>query len=266
MEWLIFIFLGLVQGVTEWLPVSSSGHLVIFEEFFNVTSPGMTFEVLLNFATFLAMIIVFRKELYDLIVGFFRFIFSRSEKDKNDFYFGLYIIIGVIPVAILGLLFEDYIESHLKSLTTVAVSLIITGSALYYVSKISGSRKELSLKDAIWVGFFQAISLVPGISRSGATIFAALFRKLDKELAIRYSFFLAIPVSLGTMLLKIDDLVEQLTIDNLLNYSLAFVVALVSAIFAIRWFVGVIQRGKLIYFTYYCVAVGILILLFQIFN
>lgn len=266
MDWLIYIFLGIVQGITEWLPISSSGHLVIFEEIFNVTSPGMTFEVLLNFATFLAMIIVFRKELANLIVGFFRFIFKKSEVDKSEFYFGLYIVIGVIPVAVLGLLFEDYIGNHLKSLTTVAISLIVTGSALYYVSKINGYRKKLSLKDAIWVGLFQAVSLIPGISRSGATIFAALFRKLDKELAIRYSFFLAIPVSLGTMLLKVDDLIEQMTTENLVNYSLAFVVALVSAIFAIKWFIGIIQRGKLKYFTYYCVIVGVLILLFEILN
>ncbi len=264
MEWITYIILGLIQGITEWLPISSSGHLVIFEELFGVEIPGLSFEVLLNFATFLALIFVFRNELINLIIGFFRYIINKTESNRNDFLFGIYLIIGILPVTILGLLFEDYIENSLKSLTTVAVALIITGLGLYYISKIEGVRKKLNLSDALWVGLFQAIALIPGISRSGATIFASLYRKLDKELAIKYSFFLAIPVSIGTMLLKIDDLVQQLTVTNLFNYSLAFIVSLISAIFAIKWFIGIINRGKLIYFTYYCVMVGGLVLLYQI--
>ncbi len=263
MDWIVYVVLGLVQGITEWLPISSSGHLIIFEELFNLEFPGLAFEVLLNFATFLALIIVFRYELMKLIIGFFRYIFIKTESDRNDFLFGIYLIVGIIPVAILGLLFGDYIESSLKSLTTVAVALIVTGLGLFYISKFEGTRKDLKLSDAVWVGIFQAIALIPGISRSGATIFASLFRKLDKELAIRYSFFLAIPVSIGTMLLKIGDLIQQLTTANILNYILAFVVSLISAIFALQWFIGIINRGKLIYFTYYCVTVGVLVLLYQ---
>lgn len=270
MDWIVYVVLGLVQGITEWLPISSSGHLIIFQEFFNVEFPGLAFEVLLNFATFLALLIVFRTELKDLIIGFFRFIFIKAESDiiesdRNDFFFVIYLIVGIIPVAILGLLFGDYIESNLTSLTTVAVALIVTGLALFYISKIEGIRKKLNLSDAIWVGIFQAIALIPGISRSGATIFASLYRKLDRELAIRYSFFLAIPVSIGTMLLKIDDLMQQITATNILYYTLAFVVSLLSAVVALKWFIGIINKGKLIYFTYYCVTVGVLVLLYQYF-
>ncbi len=263
MEWLVYTVLGLVQGITEWLPISSSGHLVIIEEIFGVQIPGLAFEVLLNFATFLAMIVVFRKELMKLITGFFRFILMKKKKDKDDFYFGLYLLVGVIPAGVLGLVFEDTIEYHLKTLTTVAISLIITGIAIYIISKIDGYRKELKLTDAIWVGFFQAIALIPGISRAGATIFASLYRRLDKELAIRYSFFLAIPISLGTMVLKVDDLLEQFTLNMFMNYSLAFFVSFISAIFAIKWFIGILNKGKLIYFTYYCITVGTGILVYQ---
>ncbi|OEF99745.1 UDP pyrophosphate phosphatase [Vulcanibacillus modesticaldus] len=261
MDWIVYVILGLVQGITEWLPISSSGHLVIIQELFGISLPGLAFEVLLNFATFLAMVIVFRKELLRLVRGFFRYIFKGTQEDLEDFKFTLYIIIGVIPAGVLGLLFEDFIESRLKSLTTIAIALIITGIGLYYISKIKGYRKQINTKDALWVGLFQAIALIPGISRSGATIFASLYRKLDKELAIQYSFFLAIPVSIGTMLLKIDDLFSQTV--NLFEYSIAFFVSLFSAIFAIKWFIGVLNRGKLIYFTYYCVLVGSIILIYQ---
>ncbi|MGD9676835.1 MAG: undecaprenyl-diphosphate phosphatase [Vulcanibacillus sp.] len=264
MDWILYLILGLIQGITEWLPISSSGHLVIFEELFKIDIPGLAFEVLLNFATFMALVIVFRKELIKLIIGFFSYIISKNDTDRDEFYFGLYLIIGTIPVLILGLAFADYIESNLKSLTTVAVALIITGIALYFISKKDGVKNQLTLKDALWIGLFQAIALVPGISRAGATIFASIYRGLNKELALRYSFFLAIPVSIGTMLLKVDELIEQLTIANLFNYFLAFTVALVSAVFAIKWFIGIVNRGKLIYFTYYCVTVGTIVLIYQL--
>lgn len=268
MELLQYIFLGLVQGITEWLPISSSGHLILFQEFFNITMPGLVFEIFLNFATFLALVIVFWKELWDLIKGFFRFVFVKSERiegNRNHFWFALYIILGSIPVAIIGLLFGDYIEETLKSVTTVAISLIITGIALYAVSKLVGVRERLNLGDAVWVGLLQAVALIPGISRSGATIFAGLSRNLERNVAIRYAFFLAIPVSLGTMLLKLGELFNQLTTANLLNYSVSFVVALVSAVIALKWFIGVINRGKLKYFTFYCVTVGVVVLVYQLF-
>lgn len=268
MELLQYIFLGLLQGITEWLPISSSGHLILFQEFFDISVPGLVFEIFLNFATFLALVIVFWKDLWNLIKGVFIFIFSKDERtveNRTHFWFGIYIILGSIPVIIIGLLFGDYIEIALKSVTTVAIALIITGIALYAVSKLDGARKSLSYKDAFWVGMLQAVALVPGISRSGATIFGALMMKLERNLAIRYAFFLAIPVSLGTMLLKTGDLIAQVNSANILNYSLAFVMALVSAVITLKWFIGVINRGKLKYFTYYCVTVGIVVLLYQIF-
>jgi len=261
MDWLIYIFLGLIQGITEWLPISSSGHLVMVEDFFHINAPGLAFEVFLNFATFLAMVVVFRKELYDLVRGFFRYTFKKTEENRSEFNFAMFLIIGTIPAAVLGIMFDDYIESHLKSLTTVSLALIITGIGLYIISKIDGERKELNIKDALWIGLFQAVALIPGISRSGATIFASLYRKLDKELAIRYSFFLAIPVSLGTMLLKIGDLVNQMEMNLIFQYIIAFLVAFISAIFSIKWFIGILNRGKLIYFTYYCIIVGGLVFL-----
>jgi len=263
MDWVIYGILGLIQGITEWLPISSSGHLVIVEQLFNVKQPGLVFEVLLNFATFLAMITVFWQELIELINGFVLYLFKRSEEQLPHFRFGLYLIVGTIPAGVLGVLFGDYIESHLTSLTTVAIALIITGIGLFVIAKINGNRQQLTGKDALWIGLFQAIALIPGISRSGATIFAAIYRKLDKELAIRYSFFLAIPISLGTMILKVNELIAQINLSLLVKYSFAFIIAYISAIWAIKWFIGILNRGKLIYFTYYCIIVGLVILIYQ---
>ncbi len=268
MELLQYIFLGLVQGITEWLPISSSGHLILFQEFFGISMPGLVFEIFLNFATFVALVIVFWKDLWELIKGFFLFIFSknaRTDENSTHFYFAVYIVLGSIPVAIIGLLFGDYIETALKSVTTVAIALIVTGIALYAVSRLDGIRNRLNLGDAVWVGLLQTVALIPGISRSGATIFGALSRNLERNLAIRYAFFLAIPVSLGTMLLKTGELIALITSENILNYSLAFIVSLVSAVITLKWFIGIINRGKLRYFTYYCVILGASVLLYQLF-
>lgn len=263
-----YIIFGLVQGITEPLPISSSGHLVVLRYLLNTNAfDDLTFEILLNFASFLAIFFLFRKDIMKLIKSFFTFIFKGdARKDKKiaeDYKYAWMIVVGSIPAAIGGVLFKDFIEGKLSNVKFLGVAFLITALMLFLVRKINGSKKDsdIGLKDAIIIGLFQMIALVPGISRSGAVLVGCLLRKLDREASLKYAFMLYLPVSLGSLVLSIPDLVE---IDTALRlpYALGFVVSMVVTYFASKWFFGIVKKGKLAKFSIYLVILGLIILLF----
>ncbi|MFI8687211.1 undecaprenyl-diphosphate phosphatase [Rossellomorea sp. NPDC077527] len=258
-----YAFLGALQGFTEPIPISSSGHLVIAQEFLGISVPtnDFSFEVLMNFASLIAVIIVYRKDLIKLTFNGFKYITQREEAHKKDFKFIVYLIVGTLPAGLLGLLLEDWLSEKLKGVTPVGVALLITGLALWLIRNLKGrkSDKNLNFRDAIIVGFAQAIALIPGISRSGATIVAAMGIGMKRDTALRFSFLLYIPVSLGTILLKIDDLAFK---ELLVPYVVAFTLSLVFSYFSLKWFMGIMERGNIKYFAYYCFVVGLLIIFF----
>lgn len=259
-----YLILGVFQGFTEPIPISSSGHLVIMQHYLDITIKGLEFEVFVNFASLLAVFIIYRHDLLRLITNSTSYVLTKNIAGKKDFYFILYLIIGTIPVAVLGLLFEDVIEDNLKGLTTVGITLLITGGALYIIRNFKGRKFEgdLTVKDAIIIGLAQAVALIPGISRSGATIVAAMGMGLNQETALRFSFLLYIPVSLGSMVLSIDEIIEAVSTSGLLiPYLLAFIGALIASYFSLKWFMNIMAKGKLIYFAIYCFIVGSFILL-----
>lgn len=266
MEWseqlvtlLKYLFLGLVQGFTEPIPVSSSGHVILVQHFLGIEIEGFGFEVLVNFASLLAVLIIYKDDLVKLIRGFLGYIISRRKSDRDDFRFGIYLIIATIPAGVIGLLFEDFIAEQFKGIRVIAITLLITGVALWLIRNLRGLKrdKDLSLKETLIVGFAQAIALIPGISRSGATIVAAMGLGWDRETALRFSFFLYIPVSLGAGILAISDLVNDPHLETLLiPYIVAFIASFIASYFALRWFINVMKSGKLIYFALYCFVVG----------
>ena len=262
-----YIFLGLLQGITEPIPVSSSGHLVIFQHFFNMEIPGLSFELFVNFASLIAVVIIYRQDLARIIQNGFGFLFSseKTESMKKDFYFILYLIIGTIPAALIGLLFEDQIAAVFKGVRVIGFTLLITGLALWLIRNLNGrkSEGELSFKDAIIVGLAQAVALIPGISRSGATVVASMAMGMKRETALKFSFFLYIPISLGGMILSVSDLVNDPAVNQLLvPYLFAFVTSLIASYFSLKWFMNIMQRGKLGYFSVYCFIVGTLVIIF----
>lgn len=265
MEELIIIikyaFLGALQGFTEPIPISSSGHLILAQEFFgiSVAESDLSFEILMNFASLIAVVLIYRADLIRLVENGLKYIVKRDEVHKNDFMFIVYLIIGTIPAGIIGILFGDMISENLKGITTIAIALLVTGVALWLIRNLKGrkSDKNLNVRDAIIVGFAQAIALIPGISRSGATIVAAMGLGMKQETALRYSFLLYIPVSLGTIILKISDMNFG---ELLIPYSVAFILSLIFSYFSLKWFMGIMERGNLKYFAYYCFAVGLFIL------
>ncbi|WKA60360.1 undecaprenyl-diphosphate phosphatase [Planococcus shenhongbingii] len=258
------IVIGLVQGLTEPIPVSSSGHVMIASEILGLGEQGFTFAILTNTASLLAILYIYRQDIARLAVNSIRYIKTKDSAYKSDFRFVCYIIIGTIPAGLLGVLLSDFIAESV-SMTTIAFMLFVTGIALWLIRNKQGSKNESTMtgKDAFLVGLGQAVALTPGISRSGATIISAIAVGLNQETALRFSFMLYIPVSLGGVVLGFTDFLDEPDKAALaIPYTAAFVATLFMTYFALRWFMGIMKSGKLVYFTYYCFLVGILLLVF----
>jgi len=258
------IIIGLVQGFTEPIPVSSSGHVMIASEILGLGEQGFTFAVLTNTASLLAILFIYRKDIARLAMNSLLYLKTKNPQYKSDFRFVIFIIVGTIPAGVLGFLLSDFIAENV-SMTTIAVMLFVTGIALWLIRNLKGSKDEgdMKMKDALIVGLGQAVALAPGISRSGATIISAIAVGLKQDTALRFSFMLYIPVSLGGVILGISDFLDEPNkADLAIPYIAAFLATLFMTYFALKWFMGIMKRGKLAYFTYYCFLVGILLLIF----
>ncbi|WP_188654638.1 undecaprenyl-diphosphate phosphatase [Pontibacillus salipaludis] len=261
-----YLFLGIFQGFTEPIPISSSGHLIMVKDLFNIIGQGLTFEVLVNFGSLLAVFIVYRNDLARLIVSGFGFLFQKKRDDATtrDFRFIIYLIIGTIPAGVIGVLYGDAIEGTFgESASMVGITLIVTGIALWVIRNLRGSRGDgdMTIKDALIIGLAQSVALIPGISRSGATVVAAMLLGLKQTTALRFSFLLYVPVSLGTVILKGEAIMN--TPSNLyIPYVLAFLGSIVASYFALKWFINVMKNNNLKYFAFYCFIVGALAILF----
>lgn len=258
------IVIGLVQGFTEPIPVSSSGHVMIASEILGVGEQGFTFAILTNTASLFAILFIYRKDIKRLIVNSIQYLKMKDGRYKSDFNFVILIMIGTIPAGALGVLLSDYIADHV-SMTTIALMLFATGIALWFIRNVKGVKDErdLTIKDALLVGLGQAVALTPGISRSGATIISSVAVGMKQDTALRFSFMLYIPVSLGGVVLGITDFLTEPNKSSLaVPYAAAFIATLVMTYFAMRWFMGIMKKGKLVYFTYYCFIVGTLLLIF----
>lgn len=257
-----YLFLGLFQGFTEPIPISSSGHLEIAEYFFGLEMKGMSFALLVNTASLIAVLIIYRDDIFRLIRNGLSYLKTKDIETKSDFRFIIYLIIGTIPAGVIGVLFEDFIDAHLANIKTVGITLVVTGLALWMIRNLRGRKNDadLSLKDAIIVGAAQAIALIPGISRSGATIVAAMALGMKQETALRFSFLLYIPVSVGGMILGLSDILNDENLHTLaLPYAIAFFASLIASYFSLRWFMNIMAKGNLKYFAVYCFIAGPLV-------
>jgi undecaprenyl-diphosphatase len=265
-ELIKYILLGLFQGITEPIPVSSSGHLEIAEHFFNLEIEGMNFALLMNTASLFAVLLIYREDIMRLIVNGIAYLKNKDPEAKSDFMFIVYLVVGTIPAGVIGILFGDFIEDQLANIKTVGITLLVTGFALWMIRNMRGRKNDgdLSFKDAIIVGLAQAVALIPGISRSGATIVAAMTLGMKQETALRYSFLLYIPVSVGGMILGFSDILNDQRIDELaIPYILAFLASLIASYFSLKWFMNIMAHGNLKYFAIYCFIVGPLVIFFS---
>lgn len=265
-EILKYIFLGIIQGLTEPLPISSSGHVFILKQLMDLGSTDLNFEIIVNFGSLLAILLIYKNDIIKLIKNFFLYFKTKTEETKNDFKYCWLIVIGSIPIGIIGFTCKDLIEEKLNNIKIIGIAFLLTSLFLFLVRNIKGKKrdKDISILDSIVIGLTQVIAVIPGISRSGSTLIGGLFRDLDRDSALKYSFMLYIPVSLGTTILGIKDLLEMNNLhDVILPYGLGFIASFVVSFFTLRWFMGVVKKGNLKYFSIYTLLLGLAILIFM---
>ncbi len=266
MKYIKYIILGIIQGLTEPLPISSSGHIFLFKHLFNAELfNSLNFEIISNFGSFLAIFFIFRKDIWKLFKDFFGFIFKKEKRNnyKDGFMYVIKMIISTIPVIITGFLFNDYLESNFSSIRLLGFTFLLTALMLYIVRNIKGEKtgKDITIKDAIIIGLFEAITIIPGISRSGTVLVACLICKLKKEDALKYTFMLYFPVSLGAMVLKVSDL-GGTSSALLLPYFIGMLFALIVTYYSYQWLSRLVKNGKLWKFSIYCLLLALFIFIY----
>ena len=249
------LILGIVQGLTEFLPVSSSGHLEIVKAILGDTSvpeESLLMTVVLHAATALSTIVIFRKEISELVMGLFQF------KNNDQFKYSLKIVASMIPAAVIGVLFDEEIESLFGGqLLLVGCMLILTAGLLFLADKAKKTNKAVSMPNAITIGIAQAIAILPGISRSGATISTAVLLGIDREKAARFSFLMVVPLILGKVakdMLSGDIASSQIESASLI---VGFLAAFLAGLVACKWMIALVKKSQLKYFSFYCFAVGL---------
>ena len=275
MDWIEALILGLVQGLTEYLPVSSSGHLAIGQALFGMEdgSDNLMFTVAVHVATVLSTLVVLHKEIAWIVKGLFS---SSGAQNGNGGYwqkeetrYALNILVSMIPVGIVGLFFKDKVEEIFGSgLLIVGCSLLLTAVLLIFSYIAQPRPKErISLLNAFVIGIAQACAVLPGLSRSGSTIATGLLLGNKKETLAKFSFLMVIPPILGEALLDVLKAMkgEAVMADaQLLPLTVGFVAAFVSGCFACKWMIGIVKRGKLIYFGFYCALLGVATILYSL--
>jgi undecaprenyl-diphosphatase len=266
MDILISMLLGFVQAVTEFLPISSSGHLIIFRDLTNKQFEyGLAYDSVLQFATTLAVLVYFRKDILRLIKSFF-FLCKGKLDDKSDKILIYAIVIGTIPAVLLGLLLEDMMDTVLRNSLLVAVTLILGAGVMYLADKLSKQDREINIKNGLIVGLFQSLALIPGMSRSGMTISGGLLMGLKREVAIRFSFLLAIPVLLGSGAKKMIDLGSSGLLNSLgLELIFGAITAFIVGLLAIRFLITYLKNNSFKIFIWYrLVLAGVIVLVWLI--
>ena len=248
------IILGLIQGLTEFLPVSSSGHLEIAKAIFGdsmVPQESMLMTVVLHGATALSTIVIFRKEILEIINGLLQLEWNDQSK------FSIKIIVSMVPAAIIGVLFDEEIEALFGgALTLVGGMLLITGLLLLLADKAKTTNKEVTYTSALIIGVSQAIAIMPGISRSGATISTSVLLGIDREKSARFSFLMVVPLILGKMAKDILSGEINFSGDNVAPMAVGFVVAFFTGMVACTWMISLVKKSKLTWFAIYCFVVG----------
>jgi undecaprenyl-diphosphatase len=256
------VFLGVLQGLTEFLPISSSAHLAIFPKLFGWNDPGAAFTAVIQIGTELAVLIYFRKDIWSIGSGWVRGVFNKSARAAHEWRMGWFVIIGSVPIVVLGIALQSLIDKNFRNLWVIGSTLIVLGIVLGIAERVG--RKDtpienLTLGHAILFGLAQAGALVPGVSRSGATISMGLFLGYEREAATRYAFLLAIPAVVGAGVFKLKDIGghnEYGPIPTLVATIVSFVVGLA----VIHWLLQYVSKNSYIPFVIYRIALGALVL------
>lgn len=271
------IILGLVQGLAEFLPISSSGHLAALQYIFGIDGSNvLTFTVMLHFGTLVAIFVVYWKDIVDLVKELFATIKDICtgqgvQVNKNDTRkLGFMIITASVPTAIIGLLLNDFFESLYARMTVIGVCLIITGCGLFFAERYGGGKrtiKDMNFRNAFFIGLCQSVAIMPGISRSGATMIGGLACKFDRAFAVRYAFLISIPSVLGAFLLEVPEAVRSVSDGTGMSLGVmlaGIAVAAVSGYAAIKVMIKAVTSKKLMYFSVYTWIAGAALIIYSI--
>lgn len=250
------VLLGLVQGLTEFLPVSSSGHLVITQFLLGIKQPGVVFEVLVHVGTFFSVVWVFWGDLVKLLTGF--------KKDREQRKFLLLLAVSVVPTGLMGLFFASFFRSLFQSVITVGFMLLVTGTLLWLIQGMPKGFKDIKrmrVWDAILISIAQGAAIIPGISRSGATITASLARGLTVDTAVRFSFLMSLPAIFGATVMEARE-IFTIGAETILivPYAVATITAFLAGVVAIKTFILMLKARKFTYFSYYTWVLGSLVI------
>ncbi len=258
------VVFGIVQGLTEFLPVSSSGHLEIAKYLMrddSLAQQSMMMTVVLHFATALSTIVVFRKDIFEILNGLF-----KPSEDRAEFWFCVKIVLSMIPAAVVGVMFNDQIEALFsQQLPLVGTMLLLTGGLLLLADRAKTTEKPVSIFNALIIGISQAIAILPGISRSGATISTSVLLGIDREKAARFSFLMVVPLIFGKMakdvLSAFKDGAPLFETGQALPLSVGFIAAFITGLVACLWMIRLVKACQLTWFSIYCFIVGILVII-----
>src|SRR5690625_2749809 len=254
-----FILLGLIQGFTEPLPISSSGHSVLMKEFLNVSTPALSLEIVTHFGSLVAIMFLFRHDIFRLIDESRLFLFKKEKQFQKKFIYLCLLLLATTVTGIIGLYLEPIITNQLSAIIFVGMALIITGLLVWIIRHLNGNKydEDVTIRDSLTIGIAQAFALLPGISRSGITVIAALLLGFERKTAIKFSFLLFIPVTAGTILLSINDFIhDEKIIALFIPYLLAFLSSIIATYFALKCFINLLTKGYIHIFTYYCDILG----------
>jgi undecaprenyl-diphosphatase len=263
LDFLKAVVLGLIQGLTEFLPISSSAHLRIFPEWFGWGDPGAAFTAVIQIGTELAVLIYFRKDIFRIVNGWVRSLYDPAWRGHEDARMGWYVIVGSVPIVVLGVLLKDVIESDFRSLWIIGTTLIVLGVVLGIADKVGRSDRtihRMTLQHAIWLGLAQAMALIPGVSRSGATISMGRFLGYDREAATRFAFLLAIPAVVGAGIFELREIPGGHNDFGVMPTLVATIVSFIVGYAAIAWLLRYVSTNSYLPFVIYRVALGSLTL------
>ncbi|MDR2589384.1 MAG: undecaprenyl-diphosphate phosphatase [Oscillospiraceae bacterium] len=277
MTLLMSIFLGIIQGITEFFPISSSGHLAVLQNMFNINEPDLLFEVLVHLGTLIAVCFAYRKDLYEMIRDGLEYLRLKSDSHKDEPITLkppgralLFIILATLPMFV-AVFFYGAISRLFFNTFFIGFALIVTGGLLFvssrYIKQGNKTEKTMTAVDAIIIGLVQAVALLPGLSRSGTTISVGLARGLNGQFAVRFSLLLSIPAILGSAFFEIFNLISEGADFALLPiYLIGFLFATIVGFFAIQFLRRIMAKGNLGYFAYYCWLIGIIVIIWSLFN
>ena len=258
MEFLKAILLGIIQGLTEFLPISSSGHLVLFSKLLDFHDQGVVFGVFLHLGTLVAVLLVFYKDVWEMVKAPFQMLAgNREQKVKNAFLWDLYIILATLPTVFIGLFFKDNVEQLFTNVLVVYMMLLITGIIMICSQFVPRKTGEMTAARSWWVGCAQACAVLPGLSRSGSTIFVGMLLGGERQTVARFSFIMSIPAILGAVVLQVSSFVDHPpAAEAVLNIIAGTAASVVSGYLAIKLLFDIVKKNRLQWFGYYCLVIS----------